>query len=25
VAYCLKKDKPSLNLTDVELNSMIIA
>ena len=24
VAY-LKKDKPSLNLTDVELNSMIIA
>ena len=25
VAYCLKKDKPSLNLTDVELNSMMIA
>jgi len=25
VAYCLKKDKPSLNLTDVELNFMIIA
>jgi hypothetical protein len=25
VAYCLEKDKPSLNLTDVELNSMIIA
>ena len=25
VAYCLKKDKPSLNLTDVELNAMIVA
>jgi hypothetical protein len=25
VDYCLKKDKPRLNLTDVELNSMIIA
>ena len=25
VAYCLKENKPSLNLTDVELNSMIIA
>jgi len=25
VAYCLKKDKPSLNLTDVEHNSMIVA
>jgi hypothetical protein len=24
-AYCLKENKPSLNLTDVELNSMIIA
>jgi hypothetical protein len=25
VAYCLKENKPSLNLTDVERNSMIIA
>jgi hypothetical protein len=25
VAYCLKENKPSLNLTDVELNSMVIA
>jgi hypothetical protein len=25
VDYCLKKDKPRLNLTDVELNFMIIA
>jgi hypothetical protein len=25
VAYCLKKDKPSLNLTDVERNSMVMA
>jgi hypothetical protein len=25
VAYCLKKDKPSFNSTDVELSSMIIA
>ncbi|AGH42390.1 hypothetical protein C427_0280 [Paraglaciecola psychrophila 170] len=25
VAYCLKENKPSFNLTDVELNSMIIA
>lgn len=25
IAYCLKKDKPSLNLTDVERNYMIIA
>lgn len=25
VAYCLKKDKPSLNLNDVELNAMIVA
>lgn len=25
LAYCLKKDKPSLNLTDVERNSMVIA
>ncbi|MDT8371235.1 MAG: transposase, partial [Gammaproteobacteria bacterium] len=25
VAYCLKKDKPSLNLTDVERNAMVIA
>lgn len=25
VAYCLKKDKPSLNLTDVERNSMVVA
>jgi hypothetical protein len=24
VAYCLKKDKPSLNLTDVERNFMVI-
>ena len=24
VAYCLKENKPSLNLTDVELNSMVI-
>ncbi|MDN4500774.1 IS982 family transposase, partial [Alteromonadaceae bacterium BrNp21-10] len=25
VAYCLKENKPSLNLTDVERNSMVIA
>jgi len=25
VAYCLKKDKPSLNLTDVARNSIVIA
>ena len=25
VAYCLKKDKPSLNLTDAERNAMIVA
>ncbi|AGH46338.1 hypothetical protein C427_4233 [Paraglaciecola psychrophila 170] len=25
VAYCLKENKLSLNLTDVELNSMVIA
>jgi hypothetical protein len=25
VAYCLKKDKPSLSLTDVERNSMVMA
>lgn len=25
VAYCLKDNKPTLNLTDVERNSMIIA
>jgi hypothetical protein len=25
VAYCLKENKPSFNLTDVELNSMVIA
>jgi hypothetical protein len=25
VAYCLKANKPSLNSTDVELNSMVIA
>jgi hypothetical protein len=25
VAYCLKENKPSLNLTDVELNAMILA
>lgn len=25
VAYCLKDNKPSLNITDVELNSMVIA
>jgi hypothetical protein len=25
VAYCLKENKPSLNLTDVELNSMVVA
>jgi hypothetical protein len=25
VAYCLKENKPSLNLTDVKLNSMVIA
>jgi hypothetical protein len=25
VAYCLKESKPSLNLTDVELNVMILA
>lgn len=25
VAYCLKDNKPTLNLTDVELNSMVIA
>ncbi|WDE03943.1 IS982 family transposase [Thalassomonas viridans] len=25
VAYCLKSDKPSLNITDAELNSMVIA
>jgi hypothetical protein len=25
VAYCLKENKPSLNLTDVELNYMVIA
>jgi len=25
VAYCLKKDKPSLIITDVELNSMVVA
>ncbi|AGH44292.1 hypothetical protein C427_2183 [Paraglaciecola psychrophila 170] len=24
VAYCLKENKPSLNLTEVELNSMVI-
>ena len=25
VAYCLKKDKPSLDITDVERNSMVVA
>jgi hypothetical protein len=25
VAYCLKENKPSLNLTDVELNFVVIA
>jgi len=25
VAYCLKENKPSLNLTDVELNAMVTA
>ena len=25
VAYCLKENKLSLNLTDVELNSMVVA
>ena len=25
VAYCLKKDKPSLNISDVELNSMVVS
>ena len=25
VAYCLKSNKPTLNITDVELNSMVIA
>jgi IS5 family transposase len=25
VAYCLKKNKPTLNLTDVERNSMVLA
>lgn len=25
VAYCLKKDKPSLNISDVELNSVVVA
>ncbi|MBN24213.1 MAG: IS982 family transposase, partial [Alteromonadaceae bacterium] len=25
VAYCLKKNKPPLNITDVERNTMIIA
>jgi hypothetical protein len=25
VAYCLKKDKPSLNISDVERNAMVIA
>ena len=24
VAYCLKSSKPSLNISDVELNSMVI-
>jgi hypothetical protein len=25
VAYCLKENKPSLNLTDVERNTMVVA
>lgn len=25
VAYCLKKNKPSVNITDVERNSMLVA
>jgi hypothetical protein len=25
VAYCLKKDKPPLNISDVELNSMVVS
>jgi hypothetical protein len=25
VAYCLKDNKPTLNLTDIERNSMVIA
>jgi len=25
VAYCLKENKPHLNLTDVELNALVIA
>jgi len=25
VAYCLKKNKPTLNLTDIERNSMVLA
>jgi hypothetical protein len=25
VAYCLKKNKPSLNISDVERNSMVVA
>jgi hypothetical protein len=25
VAYSLKENKPSLNLTDVELNTMVVA
>ena len=25
VAYCLKKDNPPLNISDVELNSMVVS
>jgi hypothetical protein len=25
VAYCLKENKPRLNLTDVERNAMVVA